>query len=221
MPHVIEKTVFSFDELEDRAKERARDWFRQGALDHNWWEFIYEDAATIGEILGIHLRMRSAKLAGGGTRMEPAIFFSGFSSQGDGACFEGSWYWRACGKAIRDHAPKDERLYSIADALTAIVDGEAYSASIKHRGHYSHSGCMDIDVCGDDDWYRESKGNADDIPQDVFSAVEEVIIQAMRDFADWIYRQLEKEYEWQMADEQIDESIRANEYEFDEYGKIA
>jgi hypothetical protein len=40
----------------------------------------------------------------------------------------------------------------------------------------------------------------------------------MRDFADWIYSQLEKEYEWQNADEQVDDTIRANAYEFDEDG---
>ena len=44
---------------------------------------------------------------------------------------------------------------------------------------------------------------------------------ALRSFADWIYRQLEKEYEFNMSDENVDESIRINEYEFDETGAIA
>jgi len=39
---------YTFDELSDRAKDRARDWWRQGALDHDWWEFIYEDAERVG-----------------------------------------------------------------------------------------------------------------------------------------------------------------------------
>ena len=50
---------------------------------------------------------------------------------------------------------------------------------------------------------------------------EEGIPELMRDFADWIYRQLEKEWEWQNADEQVDESIRANEYDFEIDGRRA
>ncbi len=40
----------------------------------------------------------------------------------------------------------------------------------------------------------------------------------MRDYADWIYSTLQKEYYWRMEDEQVDESILANEYTFDEDG---
>ncbi len=39
---------YKFDELSDKAKDTARDWWRQGALDYGWWECIYEDAAQIG-----------------------------------------------------------------------------------------------------------------------------------------------------------------------------
>ena len=39
---------YNFNELSDRAKDTARDWWRQGALDYGWWEYTYEDAAQIG-----------------------------------------------------------------------------------------------------------------------------------------------------------------------------
>ena len=52
-------------------------------------------------------------------------------------------------------------------------------------------------------------------------ATEDDIRQALRNFADWIYDQLEKEYEYRMADEQVDDAILANEYEFTEAGAIA
>jgi hypothetical protein len=42
----------------------------------------------------------------------------------------------------------------------------------------------------------------------------------MRDFADWIYRQLESEYDYANSDESVDENILCNEYEFDENGKL-
>lgn len=81
------------------------------------------------------------------------------------------------------------------------------TATIKHRGHYYHEMCTDIDV------YR-ADGDAD-------SATIDTMKQTLRDFMRWIYRQLEAEYDWRNSDEQIDESIRCNEYEFEESGKRA
>ena len=43
---------------------------------------------------------------------------------------------------------------------------------------------------------------------------DELTDDANRIASDWIYRALEKEYDYQMSDE----TIRANEYEFDENG---
>ena len=45
---VKETTVYQFDELNEQAKENARYWYRQGALDYDWWGFTYDDAETIG-----------------------------------------------------------------------------------------------------------------------------------------------------------------------------
>ena len=48
--------VYQFDELDDKAKERAREWYRAGALDYEWWESVYEDAAQVGlKITGFDL----------------------------------------------------------------------------------------------------------------------------------------------------------------------
>jgi hypothetical protein len=44
----IETTVYQFKELSDEAKEKAREWYRDGALDYEWWDFTYLDAADIG-----------------------------------------------------------------------------------------------------------------------------------------------------------------------------
>ena len=44
----ITTEIFTFDELSDEAKEKAREWYRDGALDYDWWESTYEDAANIG-----------------------------------------------------------------------------------------------------------------------------------------------------------------------------
>ena len=44
----ISTEVFTFDELSDDAKEKARDWYREHALEYDWYESVYEDAAQVG-----------------------------------------------------------------------------------------------------------------------------------------------------------------------------
>ena len=42
------RTLYKYDELSDKAKLAAREWFAQGVFDYEWWECTYEDAKTIG-----------------------------------------------------------------------------------------------------------------------------------------------------------------------------
>lgn len=209
MPMTRTETAWKFDELEERAKERARDWYRQGALDHEWWDSIYEDASACAALLGIYLRTKPVKLMNGSTRHDPAIYFSGFSSQGDGACFEGTYYYaKGCIQAIKRHAPQDEKLAAIARDLVDVQRRNFYqlTAVVQHRGHYYHEHCTEIDVERPDSDRGVAEGDA------------EAIKDALRAFMRWIYGQLEKEHDWLMADEQVDDAIRANEYEFNEDG---
>jgi len=94
MALTITKTDYKFADLNDDGKEKAIKWFRDAIAHDDWYDSVYEYAATIGEILGIDLKTRPVKLMNGSTRQDPNIFFSGFSSQGDGACFEGSYEYR-------------------------------------------------------------------------------------------------------------------------------
>ena len=55
-------------------------------------------------------------------------------------------------------------------------------------------------------------------PYCVDANLENELAKPLRDFADWMYKQLETEYWWRMEDAQVDESIEANEYTFDENG---
>ena len=209
---VVETNVFQYDELDDRAKERAREWYSRHVFEDSCdWEFVYEDAAEVANILGIDLRQRRVQLMGGGHRYEPSIYFSGFWSQGDGACFEGTYrYAKGATKKIREYAPQDKELHRIADELQAVQRKHFYHliASMNHTGHYCHSGCMSVEVEHNEDRYRD------------ISDAEDEIKQLMRDFADWIYERLSDEYDYQTSDSAVEETIRANEYEFDENGDL-
>ena len=207
---VVETNVFQYDELDDRAKERAREWYSRHVFEDSCdWEFVYEDAVRVAEILGIEISTSPVRLMSGKSRQKTDIYFSGFWSQGDGACFEGTYrYAKGATKKIREYAPQDKELHRIADELQAVQRKHFYHliASMNHTGHYCHSGCMSVEVEHNEDRYRDIGDAEDDIRQ------------LMRDFADWIYDRLESEYDYQTSDEAVEEAIRINEYEFDENG---
>ncbi len=208
------KTVYHFGELTDSAKERARDWWRNLEAQDFDSSYVIEDAQRMGAVLGITLNTHPVKLMGGGTRQEPTVYWSGFSSQGDGAQFEGRYaYAKGAHIAIRKEAPDDKSLHAIADGLLAAQRACFFKAEARcdcKGAQYSHAGWMNVEVWHGDDEYRALPESATDS-----------IIELMRDFANWIYRQLEAEYNWRMADEQVDDAITANEYEFDSNGHFA
>jgi hypothetical protein len=208
MPRTILKEVYQFNELDDRAKERARKWWRSCTESDDIAD--YDDWTSIAEILGIEFDQHPIKLMGGGTRYEPAIGWSGFYSQGDGAHFEGRYsYAKDAPRKIRAYAGQDKTLHSIADNLRDIQRRHFYrlEARIKHRGHYQHEYCTDIDVTD------SRTGN------DVDADTHDSISEELRRFMQWIYRQLEAQYEYVNSDENVDASILCNEYEFDEHGR--
>lgn len=211
MPEVVETTVYTFNELDERARERARDWYRQASADDDWHEFVFEDFERVCGILGMELATRSVRLYGGGTRQKPCIWFSGFSSQGDGACFEGSYsYRKGAVREIRAYAPKDDRLAVIADQLQRIQRKNLYAleARITHCGRYYHEHSMAVSV-------ERVSGNY----QPPTSDAEDIVAEALRDLARWLYRQFKREYEYQTSDEVVEETIEANGYTFTETGR--
>jgi hypothetical protein len=197
MPRPILNYVYKFDELSESAKQKAIDDYRQDGFDYDWWDAVYEDARQIGEIIGIKI---------------DNIYFSGFSSQGDGACFEGKYtYTKGSVKKIKDHAPQDEELHRIARELQKLQKKNFYSlsAKVKQSGHYSHEYCTEIEVCDNLNSYG-----------DVTVETEKALSELLRDFMRWIYKSLETDWDYLSSDEQIVETIQANEWEFDENGDM-
>lgn len=147
------------------------------APDYDWWDCVYEDAKEIGKILGFYI---------------DDIYFSGFSCQGDGACFEGTMsYNKGAHRRIREYAPLDEELHGIADRWRHLQSRNFYAirGQVKQSGHYSHSGCTDFS------WEDERHNYG--WTTEAFDEDEAKSI--CRDFMDWIYKRLEAEYEYQQA----------------------
>jgi hypothetical protein len=189
----------------------ARAWYRRDLPLDDWHDSVFDDFERICTILGVDLATRPVRLFGGGSRQKPSIWFSGFWSQGDGACFEGTYrYAKGSATALRAYAPEDAELHRIGEVLAAIQrpNFNQLEASMRHQGRCYHEYAMAISV------ERSAESGQDPSP-----GAEEAVIEALRDLARWLYRQLEREYDYQTSDEVVDEAILANEYSFTEVGE--
>lgn len=198
-------TTYSFTELSDEAKETARSWWREHGLDYEWYDCTLDYAKEVGAVLGIDI---------------DKIHFSGFWSQGDGASFTSSYRykpgWR---KALRKLYGGDalKGLEHIGVELQRAQRFASYqiTASTRQQGHYMSGMAVDVelgDPPGGDGW-----PTLEGCPH----LWEAPVKDALQDFAHWVYRTLEKEYEYLNADEQVDEMLTINEYEFTAEGKVA
>lgn len=125
--------LYTFDELSDKAKGKARDWYKTDYPDYGWWEFAYDNARAAFAFFGVDAS---------------DISFSGFWSQGDGASFTGSFRAGLISPAacIAAEFPTDETLRGLHARLTAIIHSEDSCVKITRSGHYVHSHTMDIDA---------------------------------------------------------------------------
>lgn len=221
---IKETKVYKYDELNDRAKQRAREWFAQDYPEYNWWDHVYEDIVERTKELGIDLKQKPVRLMGGGTRYDHEIYFTGFYHQGQGSSFSGVWHAMDMKlDKLRENCPTESELHRIGETLTKVAkedpditasiaattdtwitvetsDGEAIKDRLNELTYESPEYNALMEQCRERD---------------------ETIREAMRDFNHWVFSQLKKEYEWLTSDEQIEETIRINQYEFTEDGEQA
>ena len=209
----IEKTVYKFNELSETAKEKAIENYRISNYDD--FEFrsgdiIYE-CAEIAKLFGLDIRQKAGRNGENKTIWIPSVYYSGFCSQGDGACFGGCYSYSKKGalKAVKAYAPNDTELHGIVKSLQDIQKRCFYGlrANTAHRGRYYHEHCMEIDV---------EHIDGIDIPE----SVQEDIAECLRDFARWIYEKLETEWEYINTDEYISEELEVMDCEFYEDGEM-
>jgi hypothetical protein len=213
MPRLVvtERLVYTFEELSDKAKQKARQWWMQAGGNEWWWTNVLEDAERMASLLGIQIEKQSWK-AGGLHSCLPIIYFS----LDENSCvFKGVYriapdaYEKidaACGGA-------DQTLLHLAGHLTAMQTmavlkyGTTWEADIvpisRERALSCDTRLLDFDGTLDDQTYRQ----ADHDFGVVFS-----------DLCQWIKGNLRVEQEWVESDEYIDDCLIANEYEFDEDG---
>lgn len=231
---------YSIRELPDYVRARVLDRYRDWNLHDEWWGACFDDFVVCAERLGIDIDYRRSPV-GTSVKHDLAIYFTGFASQGDGACFEGRWRstaylskevtWSHCNltrtvsvpfttflQAIRDHAPKDEALHDIARRLdwfrkrsTLMREWRAHVVRGRRSGTYVHERSVKIEA--------GCNVTTSDDYCDASAEHADEIASALRDFMRWMYWTLEAEHDHLRSDEAIVASLEANELRFDTEGE--
>lgn len=223
MPTEITITAYKYSELEGRAKERAREKLTEWHTSHEWWDCVYDDAKEKGSEKGFDI---------------DDIRFSGFWSQGDGAHWTGRIH---LGDFIKCNLDERSPWYGEDVILLELIDDgwiDRYISVENRNFRYCHSNGMQLgdhpsnalDNLDDDDNAVLAQGvmaganvvqlrNSFDWEQRLNEWCDEAKQQA-RDFADEIYKQLEQEYDSLVTDEALSDFADANEYLFDEEGRM-
>ena len=185
--------TIKYQDLPEDRKEQIRNKHREAGLYDDWWEYVYEDAKEIGKQFGLFI---------------DDVLFSGFWSQGDGACYKGSLRFKECDERdLPEEVREVYRTLHTVNSLLKIMDSDDYLfVGIKTDGRYSHEYGMDFS------YYEDRSYEA----EEVVDVHREGIEEALRDYARWIYRTLEKEYEYLTSDECIDEHLHDEEYDDEE-----
>jgi len=188
--YTISELKEQFPKIYKKVLDDHRDW----NTDCDWWNFTYYDIKTLLGYCGF---------------TEPEIAFSGFSSQGDGASFTGTCYYRDIDVIkLTEYAPNEEKFRLFATDLKNLMkDYPDSRVKLSRAGHrYVHENSIDYDL-----EYEGEVSRAGKTTDDIKLACQVI----MRE----IYRRLEEEYDDLRSDERIHEALETNEHYFDETGR--
>lgn len=174
--------------LSEKRQDELLEKHRDDDVNHGWWEFTYEGFKE--------------KCTGLGLRIDD-ISFSGFCSQGDGACFNG---------AVDDWGlilPLVKR-----ESLLSLAREHGWGWTVSGRDHhYCHAQTMNGELTAnleenpyseDDEPLQHDAWNiANPVTYNDLDDLDTVLTDYCRELADELYRELESEYDYLTDDEQI------------------
>jgi hypothetical protein len=171
----------------------------------DWHQSVYESFKADMKAIGIEVWR---------------MYFTGFCSQGDGACFEGT-----LDDTLKylDHHHQGQ--YPMIRKL--LENGGCVYARCEHRGRYYHQYCTEFWVDSDtltgmidqptefhelivEQWQSQLEDEMGDFEKD--------IIEQWRSYMQDLYRKLEAEHDYLTSDEAVWDTIEANElYDWEDF----
>ena len=202
-----EFTVYSVDDVltMPELKEKVLENYRDFNVDFDdWHDFTLDNWKEKLESCGFY---------------QPEINYSGFWNQGDGASF-------TCYRVdipvflekFSDEIDLTEKQKKLLLAL--LKDYYVFGFDVKRRTHhYCHENTVYVD--SEDCLYNFTGYNRlYTFLESAMQKIENAIAEKVIEFSCQIYRELEKEYYYLTSEEAVFESLRCNDYEFTEDGKI-
>lgn len=193
-----------FDNLPERAKELILTKYRDWNTEHiDWWDSVYDLFKQDMDNIGVDV---------------DRMYFSGFWSQGDGACFEGSV--REWGVFLQSLGYTDPALIKHA--------ADHFRLSVEHRGYYYHENCTSFCVdlplpCHNEDEefitdFLPAAYERGSLHEAVWvtllanfdsSKLEEEFTEALRNHMRELYTRLEAEYDYLTSDDAVLDALEA------------
>lgn len=187
----------------DELIEKHRYW----NVEHiDWRDGVYDNFKVSMTAIGIDV---------------DEMYFSGFCSQGDGACFEGR---------VDDWGLFLQSLGYECPALNTLAQHSSWKFRVTHSGHYYHENCTDFhatlnhpdnsDAQDDADWLRWCSPYKTDTQNAAYLAVlrthdlnklEDEFEEAFKDHMRQLYKDLEAEHDHLTSDDVVWGSLEANE----------
>lgn len=184
---IVKIKTYTINELGEEAKAKAiencRDINVMDAEDYNFP--VIERAEGDLLALGYH---------------DIEILYSGFWSQGDGACFTAQVDIQ---KYIEAHKLKTK--------FRKLWEYEGGTITIKHNAHYFYSTSTTVEADG---FYYEDKKLGEQA-----DALVEMIEKEREELGNKIYKELEEAYDNTTSDEAVIETIECNEFAFTKEGE--
>ena len=188
----MKQILVDFYELED-VKETAIERNRDINLD----DWAYDDVIEFWTAKLDEIGFCNAK-----------IYFTGFWSQGDGACFDNDTCHFDVEKLLNNldfSEEEKERIYNLKDNFDISIYCK--------NNHYYHEKTRCIEL---EDFFIENEND-----KELLSRFEKQLEDLRLKLCCEIYEALEQHYEYLTSDDAVEETLIANEYLFNKDGSIA
>ena len=177
--------AYRFDELTEKAKERAMEWINESTFSDSFWsESVTDDAKTIGAILGLYI---------------DSIYWDQYLFVTIDAHYSYAKGWK---KKLKEYAPNDEDLLIIGQDLQDLQKHVKWPYQWKYWARINEKG-------------RNGMGIESDFPE-----LDNNLADIVEEFCRWISRNLRKESDYLESEEYMLEAAEANNWRFDEKGRI-
>lgn len=205
MSRTIEKT-YKYDELSDEAKREAREWFMRGYPEYDWWYSTYETIDTLARVIGI---------ACDKDKSSPAFFFD--LDRGSYFSFSGMYSYDKGWKQEAVRVFGDVFNLDCKDDIACLIHEYAtFCNEVQRPNFYGVQARISVSHYG-----GGRVGVNVDVGGDVSDALQVSVETFIGSFCETALSLLQAEYDYLLSEENVEENIRANEYEFTEDGKPA